>query len=161
MFSIQSTPVSQCPAKVFSERKSLIAPILNLKSQHLNAFVYTGLKAISGWMDGLDWILLRKLVLLEHLAMLKRRELAFLGSHFFPTSCSLDQSSLIGHSAGKLSQDMVRAPPRLPIHVIARSSISLSYHHHCLIVSLSHYHQTLFVISRMPPPQSSSLWSNT
>ena len=30
MFSIQFTTVSQCPAKVFSESKILIAPILNL-----------------------------------------------------------------------------------------------------------------------------------
>ena len=33
MFSIQSTTVSQCPAKVFSESNILYAPILNLKSQ--------------------------------------------------------------------------------------------------------------------------------
>ena len=29
-------------------------------------------KAISVWMDGLDWILLRKPVLLEHLAVLAK-----------------------------------------------------------------------------------------
>ena len=35
-------------AKVFSESKILNVPILNLQSQHANALVYTGLKAISG-----------------------------------------------------------------------------------------------------------------
>ena len=48
MFSLQSTTVSQFPAKVFSESKILNAPILD---ERLNAFVYTGLKA-QKWMDG-------------------------------------------------------------------------------------------------------------
>ena len=47
MFSIQSTTVPQCPAKVFSESKIPNAPIFNLLSQHLNAFVYTGLNDVS------------------------------------------------------------------------------------------------------------------
>ena len=47
ILSIQSTTVPQCPAKVFSKSKILNTPNLNLQSQRLNAFVYTGSKAIS------------------------------------------------------------------------------------------------------------------
>ena len=38
------------PQTVFSEGQILNAPILNLKSQHLNAFVYTGSEATYKWM---------------------------------------------------------------------------------------------------------------
>ena len=59
MCSIQSSTVSQCPAKVFSESKIRNAPILNLESQRLNAFVYTGLHAQKQYMglgwDGVGW----------------------------------------------------------------------------------------------------------
>ena len=64
MFSIQSTTVSQCPAKVFSESKILNAPILNFWSQCLNAFVYTGLNAQKLLVDGWVWKAPRLLVLI-------------------------------------------------------------------------------------------------
>ena len=52
MFSIQSTTVSQCPAKVFSESKILIAPIFNLNALMPFKYRLKCSKAIHEWMDG-------------------------------------------------------------------------------------------------------------